>query len=73
VFERLVRRHERRAREAFAAALERAVAEVDEPLCSRSAHRSELPPGTLPGCARAILLACDGPMPRPEPAELVWS
>jgi hypothetical protein len=30
--ERLVRRHERRVRESFAAALERAVGEVDEPL-----------------------------------------
>jgi hypothetical protein len=124
MFEGLIRRHERRAREAFADSLSRAVAEVDQPLrraaaavpidrqavaeaaplllqlaarlrgagplsieamqlaralvtdgagplYSRSAHRSEYPPGTLSRCARAALVACDRRTAAPEPAELV--
>jgi hypothetical protein len=120
----LARRHERRMRGSFAASLERAVAEVDEPLqrggaavaidrpavaeaaplllraagllratgplpadamrlvralvtdgagplYSRSAHRSEYPPGTLAGLVRAILAACGDRVPLREPGELV--
>ncbi len=41
------------------------------PLYSRSGHRSEYPPGTLAGLARAILAACGGRVPLREPGELV--
>jgi hypothetical protein len=120
----LSRRHEERLRRSFADSLERAVAEVDEPLhrggaavaidrpavaeaaplllrvagrlratgplsadamrlvrslvtdgagplYSRSAHRSEYPPGTLPGLARAILAACGDRVPLRDTGELV--
>jgi hypothetical protein len=41
------------------------------PLYSRSAHRSEYPPGTLAGLARTILAACPDRVPLREPGELV--
>lgn len=43
------------------------------PLYSRSAHRSEYPPGTLAGLARAILAVCDERPARRESGELVRS
>jgi len=41
------------------------------PLYSRSAHRSEYPPGTLARLARAFLAACGDRDPLREPGELV--
>jgi hypothetical protein len=41
------------------------------PLYSRSAHRSEYPPGTLSRLARAVLAACEDQVPVPAPRELV--
>jgi hypothetical protein len=41
------------------------------PLYSRSAHRSEYPPGTLAGLARAILAACGDRVPLRDTGELV--
>jgi hypothetical protein len=43
------------------------------PLYTRSAHRSEYPPGTLSRFARAILVASDHRVPQRDPGELVRS
>jgi hypothetical protein len=41
------------------------------PLYTRSAHRSEYPPGTLSRLLRAVLGACEDRAPAPAPRELV--
>ncbi|HEY0276663.1 MAG TPA: hypothetical protein VGC32_00205 [Solirubrobacterales bacterium] len=74
LLDRIVERHELRLRRILAESLRqvrRLTADGPGPLYSRSAHRSEYPPGTLGRCARATLALCEVGEPVAAPGHLV--